>query len=462
MVFLFKVRTMFDLIVIGGGSAGVRTARIAASLGAKVAIAEEKHWGGTCVNVGCVPKKLYHYLSGFKYQLKTAEAYGWGVDFTYPNWSDFQDKKNHEIHRLNRIYTDMLKNSGCTLLEGHAKIVSDSAIEIGGQRYDCKHMVIAVGAKPSLPPIEGIEHTLSSDDLFYTKALPEKLLVVGGGYIGCEFASIYCALDTQVTVATRSEILGGFDRESVDFLKQEMALKGISFKTGFTPVSIVKQEDGGLRVTFDCGTCEIYDAVLMATGRVPLFENLGIECLDLQINDQGLIDVDGNFETCCPGVFAIGDIIDYPDLTPAALAQGMYVAKYLFAEGEHDQPDLKHIATAIFTHPQMSCMGLSEECVNEQELDADVYVSRFKHLKYSVTKIDTYTYIKLICEPNNGKILGIQIVGDEVGEIMQGFSALMVAGVTKRQMDRTIGIHPTIAEELVTLREPTRCHRFNH
>lgn len=459
------MNTIYDLVVIGGGSGGVRAARIAASLGARVAIIEDTHWGGTCVNVGCVPKKMYHYAASIAKQIKLGKAYGWDISTNSIDWQAFHEAKNTEISRLQGIYAKMLNSAGCTVIQGFGQITNAAGkiktVTVGEQLLQTKRILLAVGCTPAMPDIKGIEHCLNSDELFYLNHLPKKLLVVGGGYIGCEMASIYHHLGAEVTLTVRSKLLRGFDEETTRFLQNELENDGLNVQTGRVPCSFAKRADGAICVYFDDGGNAEYDAVLIAAGRKPRFDGLGLDAATVELDDAGLIKVDDNFQTQHQGIYAVGDIIAGPELTPVALEQGMYLARLLFGGGASAnttpiRPNFAQVATAVFTHPQMATVGMTEEQVVAQGIKADIYTSSFRHLKYTITSLQQRSFIKLIVARVSDKILGIHMVGEEVGEIMQGFAALITAGGTKAQLDATIGIHPTVAEELVTMREVTR------
>lgn len=453
-------QTIYDLIVIGGGSGGVRAARIAASLGAKVAIIEDTHWGGTCVNVGCVPKKIYHYAAGISKQVTLGQALGWEVSQGSIDWQTFHTAKDTEINRLQGIYAKLLGNAGCEVINGFGEIVDATGeiktVKVNETEYQTKKILLATGCAPAMPDIDGIQHAIHSEQLFALDHLPKRLLVVGGGYIGCEMASIYHNLGAAVTLSVRSKLLKEFDTETVAFLTNELKNDGMDIQLGRSPSKIELKSDGSLLVTFNDDTQQAYDTVLMAAGRKPRFAGLGLEHTKVTRDGNGLVEVNDNFETAHAGIYAVGDIIAGPDLTPVALEQGMFLAKSLYDDKTPIRPAFEQVATAIFTHPQMASCGLSEEQVIAAGKKADVYASSFRHIKYSVTDIPKRTFLKLLVEQGTEQILGIQMVGDEVGEIMQGFSVLLHAGVTKTQLDQTIGIHPTVAEELVTMRQATR------
>ena len=446
---------IYDLLVVGGGSGGVRAARIAAALGAKVAIIEDTHWGGTCVNVGCVPKKMYHYVGSARDDIELAQAYGWQVALGELNWSVFFQNKQAEIQRLQNIYRQMLKNSGVLTIEGFGRLISPTEVQVGDVIYQAKHILIAVGGAPVLPDITGIELAIQSDQLFGLAELPKRMLVFGGGYIACEMASTYHKFGSKVRLVARSKLLKDFDQQTVEFLKQQLQHEQLDFTEGLS-IKALRQTADGIEATFSDDTQQYFDVVLMATGRKPRFEQLGLQKVGVQLNERGLIAVNADYQTNIASIYAVGDIVDGLDLTPVALAQGMYLARHLFSPDQYVPPDLSKIATTIFTHPQVATIGATEQQLEKDGQKIRVYQSEFRHLKYTPTSLQHRTFIKLLVDDTTDQIVGLHLVGHEVGEIMQGFAVAVQAGLTKSQLDQTIGIHPTVAEELVTMREPSR------
>ena len=446
---------IYDLLVVGGGSGGVRAARIAAALGAKVAIIEDTHWGGTCVNVGCVPKKMYHYVGSARDDIELAQAYGWQVALGELNWSVFFQNKQAEIQRLQNIYRQMLKNSGVLTIEGFGRLISPTEVQVGDVIYQAKHILIAVGGAPVLPDITGIELAIQSDQLFGLAELPKRMLVFGGGYIACEMASTYHKFGSKVRLVARNKLLKDFDQQTVEFLKQQLQHEQLDFTEGLS-IKALRQTDDGIEATFSDDTQQYFDVVLMATGRKPRFEQLGLQKVGVQLDERGLIAVNADYQTNIASIYAVGDIVDGLDLTPVALAQGMYLARHLFSPDQYVPPDLSKIATTIFTHPQVATIGATEQQLQKDGQKIRVYQSEFRHLKYTPTSLQHRTFIKLLVDDTTDQIVGLHLVGHEVGEIMQGFAVAVQAGLTKSQLDQTIGIHPTVAEELVTMREPSR------
>ena len=446
---------IYDLLVVGGGSGGVRAARIAATFGAKVAIIEDTHWGGTCVNVGCVPKKMYHYVGSARDEIELAQAFGWQVELKDLDWSVFFQNKQAEIQRLQSVYQRMLSNSGVLTIEGFARLISPTEVQVGDTVYQAKHILIAVGGAPVLPDIEGIELAIHSDQLFALAELPKRMLVFGGGYIACEMASTYHKFGTQVRLVARNKLLKDFDQQTVEFLKQQLQHEQLDFTEGLSVQSLRKTDDG-IEVTFSDDTQQCFDVVLMATGRKPRFDGLGLDDIGVKLDAKGLIAVNSHYQTNIASVYAVGDIVEGLDLTPVALAQGMYLARHLFGQGQYTPPDLSKVATTIFTHPQVATIGTTEQKLAAEGRRVRVYQSEFRHLKYTPTALQHRTFIKMLVDDASDQILGLHLVGHEVGEIMQGFAVAVQAGLTKAQLDQTIGIHPTVAEELVTMREPSR------
>lgn len=444
----------YDLFVIGAGSGGVRCARISAGLGARVAVAEEQYMGGTCVNVGCVPKKLYVYGSHFAEDLKLAETYGWNIAEAGFNWNTLRDNKVTEISRLNGIYRNLLNNSGVEVFDGRAVIQSRHEVEVAGKVVTAKNILIATGGWPFKPDIPGIEHAITSNEFFDLESLPQKALVVGGGYIAIELACIFHNLGVDTVLSYRRDLfLRGFDSDVRKHLRDELLKKGMSLKFNHDVSSIDKSETETLLVTDAAGDTEQYDLVLYATGRVPKIKGLGLENTDVKINAGGAVEVNEQYQTSEPSIYALGDVIDRVQLTPVALAEGMYVAHQLFGEGR-SPVRYDTIPTAVFTQPPIGTVGLSEDAAREQGYQIQVYKSVFGPMKYSFSEHKEKTLMKLIVDADTDKVLGAHMVGPDAGEIIQGIGIAVGMGATKAQFDQTIGIHPTAAEEFVTMRTP--------
>lgn len=445
----------YDLFVIGAGSGGVRAARFAASYGAKVAVAEERYLGGTCVNVGCVPKKLFVYASQFHEEFNLAKGFGWHLGDIGFNWQTLVENKNKEIARLNGIYKKLLTNSGVTLCEGHAKIVNAHTVMVDGKSYTAKNILIAVGGWPQIPDIKGREHAITSNEAFYLKELPKRCTIVGGGYIAVEFASIFNGLGVETTLVYRGELfLRGFDDDVRNHLAEELTKKGIKLKFNTDIVQIDKQSSGTLVTTFNNSEVDETDLVFYATGRHPKLDNLGLENTKIVLNSKGFIDVDKYYETAEPGVFAIGDVVGQIQLTPVALAQGMAVARYLFKPEDYRALDLTQVATAMFSLPNVATVGLTEQQAVEKRYDVQIFEESFRALKLTLTDCTEKTYMKLIVDKATDKVLGCHMVGEGAGELIQCLAIALKAGATKKVFDETIGVHPTAAEEFVTMRTP--------
>lgn len=444
-----------DLFVIGAGSGGVRAARTAATLGARVAIAEDTYLGGTCVNAGCVPKKLLVYGSEYAAHFCDAAGFGWQVATPVFDWSTLRTRKDAEIARLNGVYLRLLETSGVRVIRGRASLISPQEVEVNGERITARHVLLATGGKPYVPEIPGREHVISSDEAFHLPTLPRRALVVGGGYIALEFAGIFNGLGVKTTVSHRgSGLLKNFDQDVAHFVSQEMAVAGLDIRGNSDVLSVERQADDSLLVRFKGGEVLETDLVLYATGRRARTDGLNLEALGVALAKDGSIQVDDHFRTSVPGVYALGDVIGKVQLTPVALAEGMALARHLFA----DQPirmNYDNIATAVFCQPNVGTVGLTEEKARAQHQDAvKIFRSSFRPLKNTLSGNDQRMLMKIIVQAHTDQVLGVHVVGDDAGEIVQGFAVAMAMGATKADLDRTIGIHPTAAEELVTMREP--------
>ncbi|AMQ84192.1 MULTISPECIES: glutathione-disulfide reductase [Pseudomonas] len=445
----------FDLYVIGAGSGGVRAARFAAGFGAKVAVAESRYLGGTCVNVGCVPKKLLVYGAHFAEDFEQSSGFGWSLGEADFDWATLIANKDREINRLNGIYRNLLVNSGVTLHEAHAKIVGPHEVEVNGERYTAKNILIATGGWPQIPEIPGHEHAISSNQAFFLKELPKRVLVVGGGYIAVEFAGIFHGLGANTTLLYRGDLfLRGFDGSVRNHLKEELTKRGMDLQFNADIARIDKQSDGSLKATLKDGRVLEADCVFYATGRRPMLDNLGLENTDVQLDDKGFIKVDEQYQTTEPSILALGDVIGRVQLTPVALAEGMAVARRLFKPEQYRPVDYKMIPTAVFSLPNIGTVGLTEEEAREAGHDVVIYESRFRPMKLTLTDCQERTLMKLVVDGKSDKVLGCHMVGPDAGEIVQGLAIALKAGATKRDFDDTIGVHPTAAEEFVTMRTP--------
>ena len=448
----------FDLFVIGAGSGGVRAARMAASMGAKVAVAEDRYLGGTCVNVGCVPKKLFVYGSEFRSAIKQAEGYGLFPDPPSFDWPTLRDNKTKEIERLNGIYDNLLSNAGVEIIEGRATLEDRHHVRVGDKTYKAHNILIAVGGWPFVPDIPGKEHLITSNEAFYLEEFPKDVVVVGGGYIAVEFAGIFNGLGANTELHYRGEqILRGFDEEVRAFAAEQIAGNGVKIVTNSEITAVEKLDSGRLSVSFSDGDICETDVVMMATGRVPNSANLGLEKLGIDTTRRGAIRVNEHYETNVENVFAIGDVTDKIQLTPVALAEGMYVANHLYNDDLNPDPvNYQNVASAVFSQPNIATVGLTEEQAKLNYSCVQVYTSSFKPMKYTLSGKQERSLMKLIVDADTDKILGAHMVGPDAGEIIQGISIAINAGATKKVFDQTIGIHPTAAEEFVTLRTVTR------
>ncbi|MFJ2318601.1 glutathione-disulfide reductase [Pseudomonas sp. NPDC087817] len=445
----------FDLYVIGAGSGGVRAARFAAGFGAKVAVAESRYLGGTCVNVGCVPKKLLVYGAHFAEDFEQASGFGWSLGEANFDWATLIANKDREINRLNGIYRNLLVNSGVTLHEAHAKITGPHEVEVNGERFTAKNILIATGGWPQIPEIPGREHAIGSNEAFFLKELPKRVLVVGGGYIAVEFAGIFHGLGANTTLLYRGDLfLRGFDGSVRKHLQEELTKRGLDLQFNADIARIDKQADGSLKATLKDGRVLEADCIFYATGRRPMLDNLGLENTDVQLTDKGFIKVDEQYQTSEPSILALGDVIGRVQLTPVALAEGMAVARRLFKPEQYRPVDYKMIPTAVFSLPNIGTVGLTEEEAREAGRDVVIFESRFRPMKLTLTECQEKTLMKLVVDGKTDKVLGCHMVGPDAGEIVQGLAIALKAGATKRDFDDTIGVHPTAAEEFVTMRTP--------
>ena len=444
----------FDLFVIGAGSGGVRAARMAARFGATVAIAEERYLGGTCVNVGCVPKKLYVYGSHYSEDFVDARGYGWQTSDTPFNWSTLRDNKTREIERLNGIYQKLLANAGVTIVNGRARITGEREIGVGSQRFTADRILLATGGWPVIPAIPGREFALSSNEIFDLPELPKRIAIVGGGYIAVEFAGIFNGLGSATTLLYRGEkILRQFDHDIADFAAEEITNKGVTLRTNCNVSAIVKNSDGSLQLALTDNSSLVVDVVLFATGRKPLLENIGLEPFSPAMTETGKIAVDDCFQTSIPGIYALGDIIESPELTPVAIAEAMAFVQTHF--NNNPQPmNYQQLPTAVFCQPSIGTVGLSEAEARATGSDITVYKTSFRPMKHTLSGRQERTMMKLVVDRATDKVLGAHMVGEAAGEIIQGIAIALKAGATKADFDATIGIHPTTAEEFVTLNQP--------
>ncbi len=445
----------FDLLVIGAGSGGVRAARFAAGFGARVAIVESRYLGGTCVNVGCVPKKLLVYGAHYHEDFAQAAGFGWTLGEQAFDWPTLIANKNREIERLNGIYRNLLVGSGVTLLEGHGRLRDEQSVEVAGQVYRARHILIATGGWPQIPDIPGKELAITSNDAFFLPELPKRVLVVGGGYIAVEFASIFQGLGAQASLLYRGELfLRGFDQSVRAHLKEELVKKGLDLQFNTDIQRIERQADGSLLATLNDGRQLATDCVFYATGRRPMLDDLGLENVNVQLDARGFIQVNERYETSTPSILAIGDVIGGIALTPVALAEGMAVARRLFKPEDYRPVDYQNIPTAVFSLPNVATVGLTEEQARSAGYALKIFESRFRPMKLTLTDCQERSLMKLVVDAETDRVLGCHMAGPEAGEILQGIAIAIKAGATKRIFDETIGIHPTAAEEFVTMRAP--------
>ena len=442
----------YDLFTIGAGSGGVRASRISASYGAKVAVAEDLYLGGTCVNVGCVPKKLFVYASHFAEDFKDAAGYGWTVGESSFDWSTLIANKNTEISRLNGIYERMLGNAGVELFNGRATVVDPHTVSVNGKTVTADKILVATGGWPVVPDIPGKEHAITSNELFYLETLPKRAIIVGGGYIAVEFAGIFEGLGVAVTQLYRGpHFLRGFDDDVRNFLAVEMRKKGVNLRFNANIARIEKKGDV-LLAELENGEELETDLILYATGRNPNSRGIGLEESGVELAANGAVKVDDYFKTSVDSIYAIGDVIDRIALTPVAIAEGMVLAGNLF-RGETGILDYADIPTAVFSQPNIGTVGLTEAQARETCGAVDVYVSSFTPMKHTLSGRDEKTLMKLIVDQASDRVVGFHMVGPDAGETTQGIGIALKCGATKAQFDATIGIHPTAAEEFVTMRE---------
>jgi glutathione reductase (NADPH) len=442
----------FDLFVIGAGSGGVRTARVAASKGKRVAIAEVSDLGGTCVNVGCVPKKLFVYASQFPELFHASQGYGWQQNQSASfDWNKLKDNKNTEISRLNGIYEKLLNNSGATIIQGRAKIEAPQRVSINGVDYTAEKILIATGGWPFVPDIPGSELAITSNEIFHLDQLPKKAVIVGGGYIAIEFAGILNGLGVETKLIYRGDqLLKSFDKDCAVKVTQGMIDKGVNTIVNTNVTSISKNQHD-LAVCLDNGKTITTDMVLYATGRIANTEGLGLENTAIELSSSKAIVVDNNYRTNEPSIYAIGDVIDRVQLTPVAIKEAMVLINHLYAEN-NTAVDYANIPTAVFSQPELATVGLTEEQAKQQYGDIVVYQSDFKPMFETLGQGSERTFIKMVVDKSTNRVLGCHMVGQHAAEIIQGIAIAIKAGATKSQFDDTIGIHPSTAEEFVTLK----------
>ena len=455
----------YDLFVLGAGSGGVRASRVAASLGARVGVIEEKALGGTCVNVGCVPKKLMVMGAHFAEEWQDAAGFGWSVTPPTHAWSTLIANKDREIARLNGVYGRLLEQRGVRVHRGRGVLRGPHEVELrladgSITQVTAQHILLAVGGRPVRPAFPGAEHVMISDDVFHLPELPRRMLVIGGGYIAVELAGVFAGYGAQVTLLYRGDLfLRGFDHDVRTHLAQELRKKHIDLRFGRDVARLDRQPDGSLRATLDDGSTLDADGALAAIGRTPNTAGLGLEEVGVKLDRRGAIRVDARLRTSVPSIWAVGDVIDRVALTPVALAEGMLVAQQLFG-AEPRAVDYDLIPSAVFSNPPIGTVGLSEEEARATVGAVDVFRTTFTPMKHTMTGRDERTLMKIVVDRATDRVLGLHVVGPEAGEIIQGFAVALRCGATKAQLDSTLGIHPTLAEELVTMRE--RCPDPDH
>jgi len=442
----------YDLFVIGAGSGGVRAARTSAGYGAKVAIAEQQYLGGTCVNVGCVPKKLFVYASHVQHDIDDAKGFGWETSEARFDWPTLVRNKDTEISRLNGIYKNLLDNAGVALFEGKAVITGPNQITINDQVISAERILIATGGKPFVPEFPGSEHVITSNEAFFLEQLPKKIIIIGGGYIAVEFAGIFSGLGVEVHQFYRGDLfLRGFDQDLREKLAIEMPKQGVQLHFN-TDIASIEKSHHGYQVTTAQGDTLDAGLVMYATGRKPLVDQLGLATTGVTLSSKGYIEADAHFQTQEPSIFALGDVTGGTELTPVATAEAMSFASRYFAN--KDKPmDYSNIASAVFSQPSLASVGLTEQQANEAHPDdLQIFRSEFKHMKHTLSGRDEKTFMKLIVQKSTDRVIGAHMMGADAGEIIQGIAIAIKAGATKADFDSTIGIHPTAAEEFVTMR----------
>ena len=446
----------FDLFVIGAGSGGVRAARISAINGGRVAVAEDRYLGGTCVNVGCVPKKLFVYGSHFSEEFEDAAAYGWDVQASSLDWDRLRDNKTKEIERLNGIYAGLLDNAGVTRVWGTARLLDPHTVAVGDETFTAENILIATGGWPVQPDFPGAEHAITSNEAFYLEKLPKRVLVHGGGYIAVEFAGIFNGLGVETELVYRGPLfLRGFDEGVREFVNDELEEKGIKL-TFNANIERIDLEGDEQVVTLTNGHQVRTDQVLCAIGRYPKTAGLGLEEAGVELGRFGKVVVDDYFQTSVPNIYAIGDVIDRMQLTPVAIAEGMCIANNLFTDNPKQKMNYDNVATAVFCQPNIGTVGPTEQEARERYPELVVYESTFRPMKHTLTGRSERTLMKLLVNSADDRVVGAHMVGPDAGEIIQGLAVAITAGATKADFDATVAVHPTAAEEFVTMREPRK------
>ena len=447
----------YDLFVIGAGSGGVRASRMSARYGARVGVVEGRYLGGTCVNVGCVPKKLFVYGSHFAEDFEDAAAYGWNVEASRFDWPTLRDNKTREIERLNGVYRGLLEGAGVEVIRGFAKLRDRHTIEIDdGRKVTADRVLIATGGWPHVPEFPGREHVVTSNEAFYLDEFPERVIVVGGGYIAVEFAGIFAGLGAATTLLYRGPLfLRGFDDGVRTFVAEQLREKHIDLKFDAMVERVELTKRGARRVVLTDGRTLDTDLVLFATGRSPTVRGIGLEEAGVALTTRRSIEVDDQYRTSADNIYAIGDVIDRVQLTPVAIAEGMVVADNLF-NGKERTLDYAGVPTAVFCQPNIGTVGMTEAQARQRYANVRIFESTFRPMKHTMSGRNERTLMKLVVDVDTDRVVGAHMVGPDAGEIIQGLGVALKAGATKAQFDSTIGIHPTAAEEFVTMREAVR------
>ncbi|UIP06013.1 glutathione-disulfide reductase [Erythrobacter sp. SDW2] len=444
----------YDLFTIGAGSGGVRASRVAAAHGARVAVAEEHRIGGTCVIRGCVPKKMLVYGAHFAEDLEDAEQFGWNIEGKSFDWIKLRNAVLNDVTRLEGLYTQTLGNHEVTIFEERAEITGDHEVTLAsGRKVTAKYILVATGARPFVPDFPGAEHIITSNEAFHLDALPKRIIIAGGGYIANEFAGIFNEFGSKVTLVNRSDVLlRGYDEALRDRLLQISLMKGIEFKFNTTFKSITKTASGTLQVELDgCDDMEV-DAVMFATGRVPNVEGLGLDKVGVELGQRGEIKVDAYSKTSVDYLYAVGDVTDRVQLTPVAIREGQAFADSVFGKGEPYAVDHSCIPSAVFSHPPIAAVGLTESEARNTLGSVRVYQADFRPMKNVLAGRNERSLFKMVCDDSNGRIVGIHMIAPDAAEMMQAAAIAVKAGLTKADFDATTAIHPTMAEELVLMR----------
>ena len=446
----------YDLFVIGAGSGGVRAARMAASKGKKVAVAEDRYLGGTCVNVGCVPKKLFVYASQFPEFFHASKGFGWTIpESPTLDWATLRDNKTAEIERLNSIYNNLIDKSGADLFDGRATVAGPHLVSVNGETYSSKNILIATGGWPYIPEFPGSQYAVSSNEMFSLEKLPKTAVVVGGGYIAVEFAGILNGLGVETHLIYRGpQLLKSFDREMSEKVKEGMLAKGVNIHLN-TQINEINKTTDSLSVVLESGSALESDLVLYATGRQANTANLGLEKTAVVMRDNGSIVVDEHFSSAEPSIYALGDVIDRVQLTPVAIQEAMVLVDHLYGDGSA-KIDYSDIPTAVFCQPELGTVGLSEEQARCEYKEIAVYTSDFKPMLQTLGGGADRITMKLVVDTQTDRVVGCHMVGEHAAEIIQGLGIALKAGATKAHFDATVGIHPSAAEEFVTMRTQTR------